>query len=111
MRAVLWDLDGTLVDSAGDIAAAVDRMLVRTGRAPLGEGVVRGFIGDGPFGFAFLLYFVSLVSLIVAMVGMTQVREALRSHFKALFIFALSVVILYCIFMSYFWYTLSHSDL
>ena len=45
------------------------------------------------------------------MVGMTQVREALRSHFKALFIFALSVVILYCIFMSYFWYTLSHSDL
>ncbi|MES2641559.1 MAG: HAD-IA family hydrolase [Myxococcota bacterium] len=47
MRAVLWDLDGTLVDSAGDIAAAVDRTLVRTGRAPLGEAVVRGFIGDG----------------------------------------------------------------
>ena len=72
---------------------------------------LRGYIGDAPFGFAFLLYFVSLVSLIVAMVGMTQVREALRSHFKALFIFALSVVFLYCIFMSYFWYTLSHSDL
>lgn len=47
MRAVLWDLDGTLVDSAGDIAAAVDRTLVRTGRPPLGEVVVRGFIGDG----------------------------------------------------------------
>jgi phosphoglycolate phosphatase len=44
---VLWDLDGTLVDSAGDIAAAVDRTLVRTGRAPLGEALVRGFIGDG----------------------------------------------------------------
>lgn len=47
MTAVLWDLDGTLVDSAGDIAAGVDRMLVRTGRRPLGEAVVRGFIGDG----------------------------------------------------------------
>ncbi len=47
MRAVLWDLDGTLVDSAGDIAAAVDRTLVRIGRAPLGEAIVRGFIGDG----------------------------------------------------------------
>ncbi|MDP2309535.1 MAG: HAD hydrolase-like protein [Pseudomonadota bacterium] len=47
MRAVLWDLDGTLIDSAGDIAAAVDRMLVRTGRPPLGEAVIRGFIGEG----------------------------------------------------------------
>lgn len=47
MRAVLWDLDGTLIDSAGDIAAAVDRTLVHTGRAALGEAVVRGFIGEG----------------------------------------------------------------
>ena len=47
MKGVLWDLDGTLVDSATDIAAAVDRMLVRTGRPALGEAVVRGFIGDG----------------------------------------------------------------
>ncbi|MDP2314071.1 MAG: HAD-IA family hydrolase [Pseudomonadota bacterium] len=47
VRAVLWDLDGTLVDSAADIAAAVDAMLTRTGRAPLGETVVRGFIGEG----------------------------------------------------------------
>lgn len=43
----MWDLDGTLVDSAGDIAAAVDRTLVRTGRVPLGEPVVRTFIGEG----------------------------------------------------------------
>ncbi len=45
--AILWDLDGTLVDSAGDISAAIDRMLVGTGRTPLGEACVRGFIGDG----------------------------------------------------------------
>lgn len=45
--AVLWDLDGTLVDSAGDIAAAVDRTLLQSGLSALGEATVRGFIGDG----------------------------------------------------------------
>lgn len=45
--AVLWDLDGTLVDSVGDIAAAMDRALVRSGRQALGEAVVRGFVGEG----------------------------------------------------------------
>lgn len=44
---VLWDLDGTLIDSAGDIAAAADRMLARFGLAPLGEARIRTFVGDG----------------------------------------------------------------
>ncbi len=43
----LFDLDGTLVDSAPDIADAVDIALVACGRAPLGEAVVRGLIGNG----------------------------------------------------------------
>ncbi|MFZ5476587.1 MAG: HAD family hydrolase [Myxococcota bacterium] len=47
MTAVLWDLDGTLVDSAGDIARAVDVMLARHGLRPLGEATVRRFIGEG----------------------------------------------------------------
>ncbi len=45
--AVLWDLDGTLVDSAADIAAAVDDVLVARGLPPVGEARVRTFIGDG----------------------------------------------------------------
>lgn len=45
--AVLWDLDGTLVDSAADIAAAIDRMLGRHGLPVLGEATVRRFIGEG----------------------------------------------------------------
>jgi phosphoglycolate phosphatase len=44
---VLWDLDGTLVDSATDIAAAMDRSLVAMGLPPLGEPRIRGFIGEG----------------------------------------------------------------
>lgn len=45
--AVLWDLDGTLVDSAADIALVVDELLDHIGLPPLGEARVRGFVGDG----------------------------------------------------------------
>lgn len=46
-KLVLFDLDGTLVDSALDIAEAVDRMRVELGLQPVGEARVRGWIGDG----------------------------------------------------------------
>lgn len=45
--AVLWDLDGTLVDSAADIAAAVDVALAAHALRPLGEEAVRRHIGSG----------------------------------------------------------------
>lgn len=44
---VAFDLDGTLVDSAPDLAYCVDTLLVRMGRAPAGEDQVRGWIGNG----------------------------------------------------------------
>ncbi|MEE4465314.1 phosphoglycolate phosphatase, partial [Azotobacter chroococcum] len=40
----MFDLDGTLVDSVPDLAAAVDRMLVQLGRAPAGVERVRLWI-------------------------------------------------------------------
>ena len=43
----LFDLDGTLVDSAPDMADAVDIAMQACGRAALGEKVVRGLIGNG----------------------------------------------------------------
>lgn len=45
--AVIFDLDGTLVDSRGDIVAAVNHALSQLGRAPLPASVVVGFVGDG----------------------------------------------------------------
>lgn len=44
---VLFDLDGTLVDSAPDIAYSVDQALQRVGLPPRGEAKVREWIGDG----------------------------------------------------------------
>ena len=44
---IVFDLDGTLVDSAPDLAHSIDAMLTRLGRPPAGEGRVRGWIGHG----------------------------------------------------------------
>jgi phosphoglycolate phosphatase len=47
LRAALFDLDGTLLDTAPDIAAAANAMLAEQGLAPLPADVIRGFIGHG----------------------------------------------------------------
>ncbi len=44
---VAFDLDGTLADTAPDIAAGINRMLADFGRPPLAEAEVRPLIGDG----------------------------------------------------------------
>jgi phosphoglycolate phosphatase len=44
---VVFDLDGTLIDSAADLAAAVNGMLARFAARPLALAEVRRMIGDG----------------------------------------------------------------
>lgn len=46
-EAILFDLDGTLIDSVGDIAAATNEMLARDGLPALPVDAVRGMIGKG----------------------------------------------------------------
>ena len=46
-RAVLIDLDGTLLDTVADLAAAVNRMLLELGRDALPEQVVASYVGKG----------------------------------------------------------------
>jgi phosphoglycolate phosphatase len=46
-RAVLLDLDGTLIDSSADIAASLNHALSRSGLAPYSVADVQAMIGDG----------------------------------------------------------------
>ncbi|NOG73029.1 phosphoglycolate phosphatase [Roseicella sp. DB1501] len=46
-RIAVFDLDGTLVDSAPDIHAALDRLVTAEGRPPFTRAEVTGMIGDG----------------------------------------------------------------
>ena len=46
-RLVMFDLDGTRLDSVPDLAAAVDRMLGQLGRPPAGVVKVRDWVGNG----------------------------------------------------------------
>lgn len=46
-RGLLFDLDGTLIDAAPDIAAALGEVLSALGREPIAEPVVRRMVGHG----------------------------------------------------------------
>jgi phosphoglycolate phosphatase len=45
--AIVFDLDGTLIDSRRDIAGAIAHMLAVAGRPALSEETILGFVGDG----------------------------------------------------------------
>lgn len=45
--AILIDLDGTLIDTAPDLAGATNRMLAQFGKAAVSEAKVRQWIGNG----------------------------------------------------------------
>lgn len=47
IKLVLFDLDGTLIDSEHDLAASVNAMLVHYGRKELPMEVIGTYIGDG----------------------------------------------------------------
>ena len=47
LKAVLLDLDGTLVDTVGDIATAANMMRASFGFAPLDPALIKTFVGKG----------------------------------------------------------------
>jgi phosphoglycolate phosphatase len=44
---VIFDLDGTLIDSAPDLTAALNRALLREGLEPIDEKKVKSLVGEG----------------------------------------------------------------
>jgi phosphoglycolate phosphatase len=47
LRAIIFDLDGTLVDSAEDLRAALNQLLGGLGLPPIEANEIKGMIGDG----------------------------------------------------------------
>jgi phosphoglycolate phosphatase len=47
LDAVIFDLDGTLVDTAPDLGSALNRLLAEHGRESIGADGIRRMIGDG----------------------------------------------------------------
>ncbi len=47
VRALIFDLDGTLIDSKRDLIRSVNAMLTEMGRAELEEETISGYIGHG----------------------------------------------------------------
>ena len=47
LKAVLLDLDGTLLDTAGDIVTAANMMRAALGFAPLDAALIKSFVGKG----------------------------------------------------------------
>ncbi len=46
-QSIIFDLDGTLIDSVPDLADAINRMLESLGREPFDEATIRGWVGNG----------------------------------------------------------------
>ncbi|MFZ0743038.1 MAG: HAD-IA family hydrolase [Terracidiphilus sp.] len=47
LKLLVFDLDGTLIDSAQDLCNSVNATLAHIGRPPLPDEVIAGFIGNG----------------------------------------------------------------
>ena len=47
VQVIIFDLDGTLVDSAEDLRAALNRLLAELGLRPIEPTEIKGMIGDG----------------------------------------------------------------
>lgn len=47
VKLIIFDLDGTLVDSGEDIARSVNELLERSARAPLPADRIRSYVGNG----------------------------------------------------------------
>ena len=47
IKAIAFDLDGTLVETLPDLHESANRMLAQMGRPPVPESTVRAYVGDG----------------------------------------------------------------
>jgi N-acetyl-D-muramate 6-phosphate phosphatase len=78
LRAVLFDLDGTLVDSAPDLAAACNEMRVERGLEPLPYERLRRMVGSGARGMVGTSF-----GLVPGSPGYLELRDEFLSRYEA----------------------------
>jgi len=84
VKAVALDLDGTLLDTLPDLAAAADLMLADLGRAPAGADAVRRYVGDG-IGRLTKRLLTSDMEAEPPAEAFARARERFMSHYRATF--------------------------
>ena len=88
-RAVIFDLDGTLIDSAPDIHAAANRVMMGHGIAPFTLEEARSFVGHGA------LIFIERCLVARGREAETDLRDQLLTDFLALYESAVHLTTLY----------------
>jgi len=78
IRGVLFDLDGTLIDSAPDLAGAANRLRADHGLAPLPLEALRPMVGSGARGMVGVAFGVSPGEL-----RFDALRDAFLAHYEA----------------------------
>jgi phosphoglycolate phosphatase len=76
---IVFDLDGTLIDSAPDLAAAINALLADLGREPLSVPEVRRMIGDG----VAMLVARALAARQCGQVDPTEASRVFMRHYEA----------------------------
>jgi N-acetyl-D-muramate 6-phosphate phosphatase len=78
-RAALFDLDGTLLDTARDMAAALNVLLLEEGRAALALEVVRPLVSNG----AIALVRIGFPELSVGTAEFESLRKRFLAHYRS----------------------------
>jgi len=78
LRAVLFDLDGTLVDSAPDLAGACNEMRLERGLAPLPYQQLRRMVGSGARGMVGVSF-----GLVPESTGYVEMRDEFLARYEA----------------------------
>jgi phosphoglycolate phosphatase len=78
LRAVLFDLDGTLIDSAPDLAGACNEMRMARGLSPLPYAELRRMVGSGARGMVGVAF-----GAVPGEVGYDALRDEFLARYEA----------------------------